>query len=195
MSTRDEQYARQRNQILTVALDHFTRDGFSGTSLRGVGRELGVSSGLLFHYFATKEALYTELLRIAASRMVIDLDKATEDPVAFLRGQADGVLTLLAEQPGAARFFLLVDYGHRHPGIDAEADRLLADHRIVEQSVPVLAAGQRMGVIRDGDPHALALAFWASLQGIAQEVADRPDVPLPRTEWILDLVLFPGGAR
>ncbi|MGB3828220.1 MAG: TetR/AcrR family transcriptional regulator [Ornithinimicrobium sp.] len=195
MTTRGEQYEQQRNQILTVALNHFTRDGFAGTSLRGVGRELGVSSGLLFHYFATKEALYTELLRIAASRMAMDLDTATGDPVAFLRGQAEGVLTLLAEQPVAARFFLLVDYAQRHPGIDPEADRLLADHQIVEQSIPVLAAGQRMGVVRDGDPHALALAFWASLQGIAQEVAGRDDVPLPQTEWILDLVLTPGGPR
>ena len=195
MTTRDERYEHQRNQILAVALDHFTRAGFAGTSLRSVARELGVSSGLLFHYFVSKEALYIELLRIAASRMAIDLDTATDDPVAFLRGQAEGVLTLLVEQPVAARYFLLVDYGRRHLGIAPEADRLLADHRIVEQSIPVLAAGQRMGVVRDGDPHALAIAFWASLQGIAQEVADRHDVPLPRTEWILDVVLTPGGPR
>lgn len=154
-----------------------------------------MSSGLLYHCFATKEALYTELLRIAASRMAIDFDTATDDPVTFLREQADGVLTLLAEQPVAARSFFLVDYAQRHPGLDPEADRLLADHQIVEQSIPVLAAGQLMGVIRDGDPHALAIAFWASLQGIAQEVADRHDVPLPQTEWILDLVLTPGGPR
>ena len=42
--------------------------------------------------------------------------------------------------------------------------------------------------MRDGDPVALSIAFWAAIQGIAEELAVYPDMPCPEPEWIVDIV-------
>ena len=48
--------------------------------------------------------------------------------------------------------------------------------------------GQREGTVRAGDPTALSIAFWAAIQGIAEELAVYPDMPCPEPEWIVDIV-------
>ena len=74
---------------------------------------------------------------------------------------------------------------------------ILNKHNVIDQSVPVFEAGQASGVIRAGDPLALSLAFWSVLQGVAEEIAVRPELPLPDAEWILAMVqpAPSGGAK
>lgn len=187
--TRAEQRDAQRGQILSIALNEFIQHGFAGTSTRSITRTAGVSSGLLFHYFPNKEAVYTELVRIGCSHLSFDLDAAQADPVGFLRNVVIDTLTMLRENPAAARFFVFMDYAQRTPGISTEADELLDQHRVIEKSTPVIEAGQANGSIKPGDPLALSLTFWSVLQGIAQEISQRPDLPLPDPEWILAIVL------
>lgn len=47
--------------MLAAALELFCEHGFAGTSTRRIAERAGVAEGLVFHYFATKEALLLEL--------------------------------------------------------------------------------------------------------------------------------------
>ena len=57
------QAALRREEILKVALALFAEHGYAATSTRRIAKAAGVTEGLVFHYFSTKEAL---LLEIAA---------------------------------------------------------------------------------------------------------------------------------
>jgi AcrR family transcriptional regulator len=46
-----------RQRLITTALRLFARDGYSETSVKAIAQEAGVAQGLLYHYFASKEAL------------------------------------------------------------------------------------------------------------------------------------------
>lgn len=46
-----------RDRLYEVALQRFARDGFEATTLRDIAADAGVSPGLLYRYFASKEAV------------------------------------------------------------------------------------------------------------------------------------------
>jgi len=39
-----------------------------------------------------------------------------------------------------------------------------------------------------GDPLALSYCYWCSIQGIAEQYAAHPDMPLPDPNWVVDIV-------
>ena len=54
--------AETRQAILRAALDEFSQRGYSATTLDGVARAAGVTRGAVYWHFASKAALYEELL-------------------------------------------------------------------------------------------------------------------------------------
>jgi len=54
---RRQQAEERREQILDAACRVFAEKGFAGTSIRDIAREIGVTEGLLYHYFENKEQL------------------------------------------------------------------------------------------------------------------------------------------
>lgn len=52
-----------RERILAEALHLFSAGGFRGTSLAEIGRAAGVTKATVLHHFASKEALFVEVLR------------------------------------------------------------------------------------------------------------------------------------
>ncbi|WJL96747.1 TetR family transcriptional regulator [Microbacterium sp. ET2] len=60
------QYAKgvaRREEILEAALTVFARSGYQGTSLREVAEVTGMTAAGLLHYFGTREAMLTEVVR------------------------------------------------------------------------------------------------------------------------------------
>ncbi|MBM9458344.1 TetR/AcrR family transcriptional regulator [Nocardioides sp. zg-536] len=53
----------RRRLILDRSAEIFARKGVSATTIREIGQAVGVHSGALYHYFPSKEAIVTELVR------------------------------------------------------------------------------------------------------------------------------------
>ena len=64
METRKEQKERRRWQILRAALDLFVRRGYAETTIGQIAEAASMSTGLMFHYFSSKEDLYLALVAI-----------------------------------------------------------------------------------------------------------------------------------
>ncbi|MEO8099824.1 MAG: TetR family transcriptional regulator [Acidobacteriota bacterium] len=56
----------RRSQLLAHAIELFARRGFSGTRTKDIAAACGVSEGILFRHFATKEDLYHAILETHA---------------------------------------------------------------------------------------------------------------------------------
>ena len=52
----------RRTQLIEVALELFSKHGFSGTTTREIAAAAGVSEAIIFRHFASKEELYAALL-------------------------------------------------------------------------------------------------------------------------------------
>lgn len=64
----------------------------------------------------------------------------------------------------------------------------MSDYDIHTSTVSIIEKGQVNGTIREGNPLALAIAYWSSIKGIAEEIALHPDSPCPDSEWIVDII-------
>ncbi len=74
--------AERRSQLLRVALDAFAEHGFHGTSMNDVADAAGVTKPVLYQHFASKKALYREL--------VDDLGAGLERAIVAAVAEADG---------------------------------------------------------------------------------------------------------
>lgn len=53
-----------RERILDEAAELFLSNGYGDTSLRQIASAVGIQPASIYHYFSSKEALFTEILRI-----------------------------------------------------------------------------------------------------------------------------------
>jgi AcrR family transcriptional regulator len=53
---------QRREEILGSCFSLFAREGYAGLTMRDIARQLGVSTGALYHYFDSKEQLFAATL-------------------------------------------------------------------------------------------------------------------------------------
>lgn len=187
MATKQEQHEQRRIQILQVALEQFVARGFYGTSTRDISKAAGISSGLMFHYFKSKEHVYEELIKIGCQRMDIDFSSAMVDPGAFLHALVSELLAML-EHPFSAKMFVLMGNAFFHRDISQTVNDMLDVRNVALLSKEVIVQGQKLGQFKAGDPVALSLAFWNAIQGIAEHIALKPEDPRPEPAWIMSIL-------
>lgn len=66
----------RREEILAATIEHVQRVGLASTRVADVANALGVSSGLLFYHFGTKDALVAEAFAFAVERHLAKLRRA-----------------------------------------------------------------------------------------------------------------------
>lgn len=180
---------KRKKQLLQVALDVFIEKGYYGTSTREIARRAGISSGLLFHYFSNKESIYLELVKIGIKEMKVDIETAMEAPCRYLFQTIKNISGLLESNPSSGKMFVFMDNVQHTSANKKEIVLLLEAADIYKQWIPVIAEGQRRGEFRAGNPHSLCVAIFGAIQGIAQEKASSPDTPLPKPEWLMDMII------
>ena len=61
-----EERAAMREKILRQSVLYFARNGFSGTKISDLARDIGIGQGTIYLYFKSKEELFSELQQRAA---------------------------------------------------------------------------------------------------------------------------------
>lgn len=187
MNFREKQKQQRREQILDIALDLFIRKGFYGTSTREISKTAGISSGLMFHYFDSKEALYLALLKKALSGVNIaeQFGEMPMSPLQVFKKIAAFTLESFAAHPSSVKMFALVKQAMVGDFLNDEMKGVLGSMNLIENMVPLIEAGQKQGEIREGNALSLALCFFSGLQGVAEMLACYPDLPMPNANWIV----------
>jgi AcrR family transcriptional regulator len=104
--SRRQQAGERREQILDAACRVFAEKGFAGASIREIAREVGVTEGLLYHYFESKEQLMHACWKERSWRAHLEriLAEAEGKPVeVVLRALALDFLQTLYENAPAVR--------------------------------------------------------------------------------------------
>lgn len=139
---REAQSAIRREQVLSAALALFCEHGYAGTSTRRIAEAAGVTEGLVFHYFPTKDALLLELAsrqHTFAGRVLTQIQRADDRSArALLRAIADG-LALVTPEEGAFVGFMLAE-----AQINPELRGLVTAATAVVLDVFVAALAQRV---------------------------------------------------
>lgn len=185
---REEQKEQRKNQIISTALDLFVKKGYAATKISDIAIAANMSAGLLFHYFESKEKLLEELINIGLQGARMPLQMEYHDELKFFEGIALQLISYIQEQPNAAKMFVLMAQMQRTEGIPENIKKVALSVNTIEKSVEIIKVGQKKGIIRKGNPVALSNAYWCSIQGIAEQFTMHPEIPLPKAEWIVDII-------
>jgi len=157
----------RREEILAAAADAVSRRGFAGTRVADVAADLGISSGLVFYHFDTKERLLSEAFSFAAERDLERLDRAVArggSAIARLRA----VLRLYQPSGHAPGWALDIEAwaeALRTPEIREASRRLDRRWRAAIEQVVVDGVSAREFYV--DDPHQAVLRITALLDGLA----------------------------
>jgi AcrR family transcriptional regulator len=200
----------RRSQILAAAMEVFAEHGFHGTPTRELARRAGVSEGLVFQHFPTKEALISAILDHVGFEDRIQMMEEhlyRMPPREGLLRIAEHLLTNLRDNPTTFRvvFFGLMETPHLAGEFYRKfLSRLLAlETRLFERAFAERAAaagGGASGAAPGGaaaarvDPAIVARSFHGSLMyynmaGVIVRVEPVPSDPKAMAEAIVNLYL------
>lgn len=156
----------KRTAILDAALEIFSRFGLHGTSLDQVASMADVSKTNLLYYFASKEELYTSVLRQLLDVWLKPLRgfSAEQDPIEAIGEYIRVKLELSRDHPAESRLFCL-EIIQGAPLMLAELEQPLRD--IVEAKVTVIQGWIDAGKLAPIEPHHLIFSLWATTQHYA----------------------------
>lgn len=186
--SRQEQKEERKKNILINALNLFVTRGYAETKISDIAESVQMSTGLMFHYFSSKEQLYLELVKMGlqGTHSVQHLDDLPPEMyfTEFLRR----LFAYSVEQPWVFQMFVLMGQA-RKIGTPEEVRKIALSVNQIEESAKVIRKGQETGVFREGDPMKLSAAFWSSVQGIMEQMAAEPDLSAPEPEWIVSILM------
>jgi AcrR family transcriptional regulator len=161
-----------RERILAAGLGLFAAKGPAATRMAEIAAAAGVSQGLLYHYFRSKEELHGALIRGAFAAMN-GAARALEALPLSPREKVVRALTELTRglerDERAAQYFLLLAQATSSSATPPESQAVIEAERgeVYEVMTRILRAGQEDGSVRAGDPEELALTFWILVKGLA----------------------------
>lgn len=138
LSRRARYRAETREEAKEIALRQMAEGGMDAVSLNAIGKEMGVTGPALYRYFASRDALLTDLIVDAYGDLAMALETAVErvgqaTPGARLRAIAAAIRAWALAQPH--RYLLL--YGTPVPGYTAPAGTVPLAQRVF---TPILTA-------------------------------------------------------
>ena len=188
MESRKEQKERRRQEIIYAALELFVSKGYAATKVTDIAQKVNMSTGLLFHYFESKEKLYEELVQIGLEGTKYPEGQTCEHAIDFFVQFTTQLFVYMRQTPVMAKMFVLMAEAQRSEGTPVHIREIAMQVNTIERFVPIIEWGQREGTIREGDPRVLSNAFWCSIQGIAERYAVKQEIDLPEADWIVDIV-------
>jgi AcrR family transcriptional regulator len=142
--------SERRIQILDIAAKLFAAKGYTVTTVRDIADEAGILSGSLYHHFASKEVILSEILHEFLDRLVVDFeaivaaggppdeifDQLVRDSFRVIEQHRDAV-ALYQNESGTLS---------TQPGFEFVNEQ---SQRITQLWVHQLEEGQRAGVFRE----------------------------------------------
>jgi AcrR family transcriptional regulator len=158
----------KRNEILDIALDVVSREGYDKTSVREIAREAELSQAGLLHYFSSKEELFVEVLKRREEQRGVEFE--TSDPVRAMTS----IVRHNAETPGLVRLYSTISAEStdaQHPGHAFFAYRYARLRGLLAEGIR--GEQERGEFPADLDPEAFATILIAVVDGL-------------QVQWLLD---------
>lgn len=180
----------RKEQIMRAAIKVFSKRGIFGTKMSMIAGEAGVSHGLLYHYFKSKDELFITLVQWSmdeARHALSDIYDVPGTPLEKIT-----LLTSMILQEDDNSHFMLIQQARTSDGVPEEAKRIIESysiHAFVDQLMPLFEAGQQAGEIAAGDLRELVACYLSVLSGLMTlKSQEDPSYAPPRAELLLRML-------
>lgn len=170
-----------------AALTLFVEKGYHETKVSDIAAAVPMSTGLMFHYFESKEELLMELVKTGKNFTGVTGESKGVPGDIFLKGMLGGLFDYAKKQPYISNMFVLMSQARR-AGMPEEVRNLAMSVEATENTAKLIEKGQKDGIFREGDPKLLAMCFWSAIQGIMEEMTINKELDPPDPEWLLAIL-------
>lgn len=151
---------KTRRQLMSSALELFATHGYASTSISRIAKQAGVSKGLMYNYFESKQALLLAIVEDLASIGQELLDNHEEEPAPErLRRLINGSLEFFRHQRPLVRLMMQL-------ALQQEA---MADLKPFMDTIKQTQINKLMDIMKGlgcEDPEAEAYFFGACMDGM-----------------------------
>ena len=186
----NEQIKEERRQlILLTALKTFTRKGFAASKMTDISTAANISYGLLYYYFKSKEEIYLELIKHAASSSADLIKTIANDgnsrPIDKIHLLVTKILEGIRNKDAAAYYFVLcIEALTSDSNPKAVAQIVKEIMRPLTILADVILDGQKSKQIKQGDPMDMAIASFSMILGLSSLMISGKIEHLPSSEII-----------
>ncbi len=171
----------RRDLILTTALSLFASRGLAATKITDIAKAANMSQGLLYHYYSSKEEIFTELVIRAFERLVAasrGLESDPSPPADKIKMAIKALLEGFENSKHAANYYLLIAHAELSNASPDEAKTAIQRYWYIPYQIMegIMRKGQQDGTIKNHDPAEMAQLFWNTINGIAMYRAMHPDI-------------------
>ncbi|WP_028401451.1 TetR/AcrR family transcriptional regulator [Ectobacillus panaciterrae] len=180
----------RKEQIMEAALKVFARRGIIGTKMSMIATEAGISQGLLYRYFKSKDELFTTLVQRAMEESIAGIGsvyKLPGSPIEKIR-----TLTELILDEDGQLYFMLMHQARTSDEVPEQAKQLIEQYSMqtyVDQLEPLFIEGQKAGEFAAGDPRKLISCYITVLSGLMTlNIHGDEDYQMPEIDILLRIV-------
>lgn len=169
LSRRERERLRHRDEILAAALKLFSMKGYHNVSMQEIAAEAEFAAGTLYNFFDSKEALFNELKRDCAEKILASLGAVLDGPgdeVARLKEFFRRQMSLLEEHGEFIRLYV-AEFGQQGIRMRKDPNESELTKVLDAKTEQLLRDGIEKGLFRNVDPAITARAIHASLQRLS----------------------------
>ncbi|MFQ6396231.1 TetR family transcriptional regulator [Nocardia sp. KC 131] len=169
-------YYRKREQVVDVAVQLFSKNGYAGTGVADIGEAAGLARGALYYYIGSKDALLAEIHDRVLDPLLVETSAIVGMDISFqarLRLLSEALLRQIVHRRDHVRVFL-----HEYQQLQGEHRvRFRVKRRRFESHIlSVLEEAHSEGKLREPDLD-LAMLTYLNLHNYTyQWVSRRPDL-------------------
>ncbi len=159
-----------KDKIMEAGLRLFSRKGFSMTSIKEIAQTAGISTGLIYRHFSTKEELFGELLK----NTIIEMSKSIQffdsdiSPAQTFTKLASGLLEDIQSSEELSDYFLLITRCILEKEALPQMEEFKkADLLLFDKTAKLIEKGQKLGEFKQGNSFKLSFMFFSVIQGMA----------------------------
>jgi TetR/AcrR family transcriptional regulator of autoinduction and epiphytic fitness len=157
----------RREQIKTAALKVFARRGLVGTKMSMIAKEAGISQGLSYRYYRSKDELFIALVKDAmeeTAKAFATLGLMQGSPTEKIRA-----LTIRMLDPSNRHSFMLIQQLQIFDEVPDKAKEIVQQYptsSFIEQISPIFEEGQEKGEFSKGNPAELLMLYFSVISGL-----------------------------
>jgi AcrR family transcriptional regulator len=160
-----------RQALVDAAIDLLRAGGVGALTLRAAARKAGVSQAAPYRHFADHADLLAAVAADGFARLrvvMIESARLGTSPREGLRGLARAYVRFGVKHPAQYRVMFGVDTAGdgRFPDLDSES------RSVYQMLIDGIVGLQELGLVRRGDPVAIALTAWSTMHGLVMLALD-----------------------
>ncbi|GIN22994.1 MAG TPA: TetR/AcrR family transcriptional regulator [Bacillus bacterium] len=159
-----------KEKIHSAAIKLFAKKGFAATGVQDIAESAGISIGLLYRHYKTKDDLFNDLVSYATEGLerIVRRFESDLSPNKVLREFTLEILNDFKKDNEFANFLMIMNQSFT---VDNPSHQVLQlkkqSEAMMKQTAILIEKGQKLGQCKNGNATEMAYYYFASIQGLA----------------------------